>query len=105
MRQPLAPANCHRLEDLPNIGPAIAADLRRIGITTPEQLARRRPLDVYLALGPTMEARHYPCVLHTLLAAKHFLETGEAVPWWHFTMTGKRLLADNSQLTHAHKSS
>lgn len=81
-----------RLEDLPNIGPSIAADLRRLGINTPAQLAKRDPLKTYLALGPTMAQRHDPCVLYTLLAAKHFLDSGEARKWWTFTEAGKALL-------------
>jgi hypothetical protein len=27
------------------------------------------------------------------MAAKHFLESGEALPWWTFTEQGKKLLA------------
>lgn len=83
-----------RLEDLPNIGKSIAADLRSLGIATPAELAVRDPMAVYLALGPTMERRHDPCVLYTLLATEHFLKTGEAVAWWTFTEAGKRLLAE-----------
>lgn len=84
--------NTERLEDLPNIGTSIAGDLRQLGIATPAQLGKRDPLQVYLALGPTMEQRHDPCVLYTLLAAKHFLDTGEARKWWTFTEAGKALL-------------
>lgn len=83
-----------QLEDLPNIGPSIAADLRAIGIMQPAQLARRDPLAVYLALGPTMEHRHDPCVLYTLMAAQHYLNTGETVRWWAFTAAGKRRLQE-----------
>jgi len=31
-------------------------------------------------------------VLYTLIAVKHFLKHGEAVPWWNFTAEGKDLL-------------
>lgn len=88
-----------RLEDLPNIGPSIAADLRGIGILEPAQLATRDPLAVYLALGPRMEHRHDPCVLYTLMAARHFLDTGDVVRWWTFTAAGKRLLAEHAMTT------
>ena len=50
-----------RLEDLPNIGQSIAADLRAIGIATPKQLAGRDPLSTYLQLGGPMGRRHDPC--------------------------------------------
>ncbi len=32
-----------RLEDIPNVGPAIAADLRQLGIATPDELPGRDP--------------------------------------------------------------
>lgn len=84
------------LEDLPNIGASIAADLRQIGIHSPAQLAKelaeRQPLAVYHRLAPVMAHRHDPCVLYTLIAAKRFLETGAVTPWWNFTADGKALL-------------
>jgi DNA transformation protein len=81
-----------RLEDLPNIGKSIAADLRAIGIFHPQQLAGRDPLEIYLELAGAMGHRHDPCVLYTLMAAQHFLASGEALPWWTFTGQGKNLL-------------
>lgn len=80
------------LEAIPNIGKAIAADLRCIGILTPAQLAEREPLATYRALAGSMGQRHDPCVLYTLIAADHFLRHGEAVPWWKFTAEGRKLL-------------
>ena len=81
------------LEDLPNIGKSIAADLRRLGLRSPAQLARRVPLNLYRALSSVMGSRQDPCVLYTLLAAQHFLKRGESLPWWHFTAAGRKLLA------------
>jgi DNA transformation protein len=86
-----------KLEDIPNIGKSIAADLRSIGINTPEQLAVRDPLQTYLSLSNLMGQRHDPCVLYTLMAAKHFLDSDESVPWWKFTQEGKKLLARIAQ--------
>lgn len=82
-----------RLEQLPNIGRSIAADLRAIGVQQPRQLLDHAPLALYRHLATTMGKRHDPCVLYTLLAARYYLETGLAVPWWKFTEQGKRLLA------------
>ena len=84
--------NVQKLEDLPNIGKSIANDLRGLGIMHPDQLAKKDPLKVYLQLGSAMGKRHDPCVLYTLLAAQHFLHSGEAVKWWKFTEQGKKLL-------------
>ncbi|MDH4234117.1 MAG: helix-hairpin-helix domain-containing protein [Gallionella sp.] len=84
-----------KLEDIPNIGKSIASDLRAIGILHPEQLATQNPLATYFALADRdrMGHRHDPCVLYTLLAARHFFENGESLPWWKFTGQGKKLLA------------
>lgn len=82
-----------KLEDIPNIGRSIAADLRCIGILQPRQLLDHTPLALYRHLACPMGKRLDPCVLYTLLAARHYLETGEAVPWWKFTEDGKQLLS------------
>jgi len=82
-----------KLEDLPNIGKAIAADLRGIGLSHPQQLLQHEPLALYLKLSRPMGKRHDPCVLYTLMAARHFMQSGEKVPWWKFTEAGKALLA------------
>jgi uncharacterized protein YdhG (YjbR/CyaY superfamily) len=82
-----------KLEDIPNIGKSIASDLRSLGIAGPQQLAQRDPLRTYLALADNMGRRHDPCVLYTLMAARHYLENGETLPWWKFTEQGKVLLA------------
>ncbi len=79
------------MEDLPNIGTAIADDLRGLGIHSPTELATRDPLATYLRLTTPMGQRHDPCALYTLMAAKHYLDTGEALVWWKFTDAGKRL--------------
>lgn len=88
-------ASSAKLEELPNIGKSIASDLRAIGILHPQQLADQDPLEIYTELANVMGHRHDPCVLYTLIAAKHFLESGEALSWWKFTEQGKKLLKLN----------
>jgi hypothetical protein len=83
-----------KLEDIPNIGKSIAADLRGIGIRQPQQLLMQEALAIYLQLAAQMGKRHDPCVLYTLLAAQHYLHSGEKVAWWKFTEQGKRLLSE-----------
>lgn len=77
-----------RLEDLPNIGTSIAGDLRGLGVHSPAELATHDPLAIYLRLSTPMGQRHDPCVLYTLMAARHYLESGEALAWWKFTEAG-----------------
>ena len=88
-----------KLEDIPNIGKSIASDLRSLGIQSPLQLAERDPLQTYLALSNEMGHRHDPCVLYTLLAAQHFLLTGEPIQWWKFTAQGKKILTSQKSLS------
>jgi DNA transformation protein len=48
--QPAQNIVLQKLEDIPNIGKSIAADLRAIGILSPQQLTKHDPLTTYLAL-------------------------------------------------------
>ena len=43
-------SEARQLEQLPNIGPSIAGDLRRLGIQHPAELARHDALALYRAL-------------------------------------------------------
>ena len=86
-----------QLEDLPNIGKAIAAHLHRIGIVRADHLGRREPLAIYRELSKVMGHRLDPCLLYTLLSVKHFLDCGEALPWWNFTAEGKILLTSSEK--------
>ena len=79
-----------RLDDLPNIGKSIAADLRSLGVVSAEQLAKMDSMETYQTLASIMGRRHDPCVLYTLLAVAHFQKTDERLPWWHFTAQGKQ---------------
>jgi hypothetical protein len=81
------------LEDLPNVGKAIAADFRALGIRTPRQLRRKDPYALYDRLNRLTGVRHDPCLLDTFIAAVRFVEGGPARPWWAYTAERKRELA------------
>jgi hypothetical protein len=87
------------LEDLPNVGKAIAADLRAIGVRTPGQLKGRDPYVLYDALNRATGTRHDPCVLDTFIAVVRYVDGGAAKPWWAFTAERKRALATRKQRT------
>jgi DNA transformation protein len=86
-------SQARRLEDIPNIGPSIAADLRGLGLHTPDDVRRMDPWAAYERLRTPAGARHDPCVLDTFLAVCDFMNGGKAQPWWNFTAQRKRLLA------------
>jgi hypothetical protein len=83
--------DCIVLEDLPNIGPAIAADLRLIGIAQPSQLKGRDAFVLYQKLNAATGTRHDPCVLDTFMAAVDFMSGAAAAPWWAYTAQRKAL--------------
>jgi hypothetical protein len=82
-----------QLQTLPNVGPATAADLLRIGIASIDDLGRRDPKDLYDRISALDGVRHDPCVLDTYASAIHAARTGEAVPWWEFSDARKRAIS------------
>ena len=83
-------AQVRQLTDLPNVGRAVAADLRRIGINTPADLVDREALDLYRQLCVATGVRQDPCMLDTMMSITHFVAGGEPQPWWAFTAERQR---------------
>jgi hypothetical protein len=84
--------DCRVLEDIPNIGRSLGADLRLLGIRKPAELSGRDPYALYDALCRKTRARQDPCVLDTFIAAVRFAEGGPPQPWWAFTAERKQAL-------------
>jgi len=82
-----------RLEELPNIGTAIASDLRRIGVDHPKKLVGQDPFVLYENLCTVSGQRQDPCVLDVFMAVVHFMDGGEPLPWWAFTRERKKMVA------------
>jgi hypothetical protein len=82
---------CERLEQLPNIGPALAEDLRLIGIHQPQQLRGKDAFVLYQKLCAVTGQRHDPCVLDTFMAATDFMAGAAPAPWWSYTAQRKAL--------------
>jgi len=85
-----------RLQDIPNVGTAIAGDLRLLGITLPAELPGRDPYAMYDDLCRITGQRHDPCLLDTFIAAIRFMEGEPKKPWWKYTAERKRALAARS---------
>jgi hypothetical protein len=86
-----------RLEDIPNVGKAIAADLRLLGLERPDDLKGRDPYDLYDRINAATGQRQDPCLLDTFIAAVRYVEGGPRLPWWAFTAERKRTLASRTQ--------
>ena len=81
---------CERLEQLPNVGPSMAADLRRLGIVQPGDLRGLDAFVLYQRLCTLTGSRQDPCVLDTFMAVIDFADGAPAAPWWHYTPERKR---------------
>jgi hypothetical protein len=82
-----------RLEDIPNVGKAIAADLRLVGIDAPADLDGKDPYVLYDGVNLAIGQRQDPCLLDTFIAAVRYVEGGPKLPWWAFTAERKREMA------------
>ncbi|MEN8199501.1 MAG: helix-hairpin-helix domain-containing protein [Thermodesulfobacteriota bacterium] len=82
-----------QLEELPNIGKAMAADLRLLKIFHPGELIGRDPYRLYDELCSLTGEKHDPCVIDVFLSVVSFMEGGKAAPWWEYTAERKRRMA------------
>ena len=86
-----------RLEDIPNVGPAVAGDLRQLGITSPGELPGRDPYALYEDLCRITGQRHDPCLLDTFIAAVRYMEGAPKRQWWKYTAERKREMAARTE--------
>ena len=82
-----------KLEQLPNIGPAAARYLRRMGISRPEDLVGRDPYALYEDLCRRTGRRYDPCLLDQMISTVRFMAGEAARPWWEYSAERKRELA------------
>jgi len=73
------------LTDLPNIGPAMARDLRLLGFECPQQLTGQDPQALYDRLCVLTGVRQDPCVLDVFVSVTRFMDGEEPRPWWDYT--------------------
>ena len=83
-----------KLEQIPNVGPSLAADLRRVGVKRPGELPGKDPHLLYVKLCRASGERQDPCVLDVFISAVRFMEGAPARPWWHYTTERKRRFPD-----------
>lgn len=78
-----------RLQTIPNVGPAIAADLIRLGILRTEDAAGQDPDVLYARLCAMDGTRHDPCVRDTFEAVVAYAGGAPARPWWEYSRERK----------------
>jgi hypothetical protein len=87
---PADEAAWRELQEMPNIGPAMASDLIRLGVCSGEDLAAwpdGRAL--YDALCELDGVRIDPCVWDVFEAAVDFARGGPPRPWWEYSKIRK----------------
>lgn len=77
------------LQELVNVGPAIARDLKRIGISTPQMLIGKDPYELYRQLCICDGIRHDPCVIDCLISVVDFMNGNPPRQWWDYTAKRK----------------
>jgi hypothetical protein len=83
--------HCQQLEQLPNVGPAMAGDLRSLGLLYPRDLCGQDPWSLYRRLERLTGKRQDPCVLDTFMAVVDFMQGAAPRPWWAYTPERKRV--------------
>jgi hypothetical protein len=73
------------LTTIPNVGPAIARRLVRLGIESPADLRGRDPEELFERLCALDGRREDPCVLDAFTAAVAYADGEPPRPWWHFS--------------------
>jgi hypothetical protein len=98
MTKPRRRADIAKLEDLPNVGPATARDLRSLGIALPDQLRGQNGYELYNRLCRLTGISYDPCVIDVFLAAVDFMNGAPSRPWWRYTKIRKADMAKNPSL-------
>jgi hypothetical protein len=70
------------LQALPNIGPAMARTLMRLGVDRPEALRGQTADELFEQLAVMDGTRPDPCVLDTFTAVVEHANGAPARPWW-----------------------
>jgi mitomycin resistance protein mcrB len=83
----------HQLTDLPNVGKAVAEDLRKLEINTPQDLLGRDAYAMYYELCELTGMQHDPCMIDVFLSLTDFIQGNEPKPWWAFTVQRKAYLS------------
>lgn len=79
----------HTFTDLPNVGPAVARDLRLLGFEAPAELAGQDPYGMYERLCEVTGVRQDPCVLDVYISITRFMDGEAPKPWWAYTAERK----------------
>jgi hypothetical protein len=81
------------LTSIPNVGPAIARKLERLGVHEPADLRGQDADELFERLCALDGRRHDPCLLDTFHAAVDVADGRPARPWWEYSRERKAAAA------------
>ena len=81
------------LTSIPNVGPAIARKLQRLGVQEPADLRVQDADELFERLCALDGRRHDPCLLDTFHAAVDVADGKPARPWWEYSRERKAAAA------------
>jgi hypothetical protein len=77
------------LRQLPNVGPAVARMLTRLGVEQADDLRGQDPERLFQRLCDLDGKRHDPCLLDTFVAVVDYANGAPARPWWYYSRIRK----------------
>jgi hypothetical protein len=77
------------LTSIPNVGPAVARTLERLGLHEPADLRGQDADELFARLCALDGRRHDPCLLDTFHAAVDVADGKPARPWWEYSRERK----------------
>jgi hypothetical protein len=77
------------LRQLPNVGPAVARMLIRLGVERADDLRGQDPERLFQRLCDLDGKRHDPCLLDTFVAVVDHANGAPARPWWYYSRRRK----------------
>ncbi|HEX6059948.1 MAG TPA: helix-hairpin-helix domain-containing protein [Gemmatimonadaceae bacterium] len=83
------------LQRIPNVGPATARDLLRLGVRRLDDLVEREARDMYDTLCALDGVLHDICMLDVFTAVVSYARGEQSRPWWMFTAA--RIEAERSR--------
>jgi hypothetical protein len=77
------------LKAIPNVGPAVARKLQRLGVSSLDDLRGQDGEELYERFAALEGRPQDPCLLDTFVAVVAFADGGPARPWWEFSRERK----------------
>lgn len=78
-----------KFDQIINIGPAMSSDFDRLGISSPQSLIGKDPLELYQRVCEVDQVFHDPCVLDVFIATIDYMNGNPPRSWWSFTQQRK----------------